>query len=57
MMPLRDGIMVPAPREWAKRFCNVQRWTIMEKGGHFAEWEVPQIVATDIRQFFAGFSH
>ena len=57
LMPLRDGIMVPAPREWADRFCNVQRWTIMEKGGHFAEWEVPQIVATDIRQFFGGLQH
>jgi pimeloyl-ACP methyl ester carboxylesterase len=54
MMPMRDGVTVPAPREWAERTCNVQRWTAMERGGHFPEWEVPEAVAEDIRQFFAG---
>ena len=24
------------PREWAERFFNVQRWTEMPRGGHFA---------------------
>jgi hypothetical protein len=37
LMPLRDGVMVPAPREWAERSFNVTRWTIMERGGHFPE--------------------
>ncbi|MCB0182313.1 MAG: alpha/beta hydrolase, partial [Anaerolineae bacterium] len=54
MMPLRDGVTVPAPREWAERTYNVQRWTILEHGGHFPEWEVPEAVANDVRQFFAG---
>ena len=54
MMPLRDGVTVPAPREWAERTYNVQRWTILERGGHFPEWEVPEAVANDVRQFFAG---
>nr|WP_245898949.1 alpha/beta hydrolase [Chitinophaga niastensis] len=54
MMPLRDGVTVPAPREWAERYYNVQRWTVMERGGHFPEWEVPDEIAKDIRQFFAG---
>lgn len=54
MMPLRDGVTVPAPREWAERAYNVQRWTILEHGGHFPEWEVPEAVADDVRQFFAG---
>jgi pimeloyl-ACP methyl ester carboxylesterase len=53
LMPLRDGVMVPAPREWAERSFNVQRWTILERGGHFPEWEVPNAVADDIRRFFA----
>ncbi len=53
LMPLRDGVTVPAPREWAERSFNVQRWTIMERGGHFPEWEVPHIVAEDLRRFFA----
>ncbi|TGM97036.1 epoxide hydrolase family protein [Leptospira yasudae] len=52
LMPLRDGITVPAPRRWAERFYNIQRWTIMGHGGHFAEWEAPKEVANDIRRFF-----
>jgi pimeloyl-ACP methyl ester carboxylesterase len=53
LMPLRDGVTVPAPRAWAERTFNVQRWTVMERGGHFPEWEVPQVVANDLRRFFA----
>jgi hypothetical protein len=30
MMPLRDGVTAPAPREWAERSYNVKRWTIVE---------------------------
>lgn len=55
MMPLRDGVTVPAPREWCERTYNVQRWTVMQRGGHFPEWEVPDIVAEDIRAFFAEY--
>jgi len=51
-MPLRDGITVPAPRRWAERFYNVQQWTVMERGGHFPEWEIPAELAIDIRSFF-----
>lgn len=53
MMPLHDGVTVPAPREWAERTFNVKRWTIMQRGGHFPEWEVPQVVADNMRSFFA----
>jgi pimeloyl-ACP methyl ester carboxylesterase len=40
------------PREWAERFFNVQRWTEMSAGGHFAAFEEPQMLADDIRAFF-----
>jgi microsomal epoxide hydrolase len=40
------------PREWAERFFNVQRWTPMPRGGHFAALEEPQALAEDIRAFF-----
>jgi pimeloyl-ACP methyl ester carboxylesterase len=40
------------PREWAQRFFNVQRWTEMPKGGHFAAMEEPELLAEDIRAFF-----
>jgi pimeloyl-ACP methyl ester carboxylesterase len=40
------------PREWAERFFNVQRWTEMPRGGHFAALEEPELLAHDIREFF-----
>jgi pimeloyl-ACP methyl ester carboxylesterase len=40
------------PREWAERFFNVQRWTEMPRGGHFAAMEEPALLAEDIRAFF-----
>ncbi len=43
------------PREWAERFFNVQRWTEMASGGHFAAMEEPELLAKDIRAWFRGF--
>jgi microsomal epoxide hydrolase len=40
------------PRPWAARFFNVQRWTEMSKGGHFAAMEQPRALVEDIRAFF-----
>lgn len=40
------------PREWAERTHNVQRWTEMPRGGHFAALEEPELLAGDIRAFF-----
>src|SRR5262245_47944974 len=40
------------PREWAERFFNVQRWTEMPRGGHFAAMEQPELLVDDIRAFF-----
>ena len=40
------------PREAAERFFNIQRWTVMERGGHFAALERPRELATEIREFF-----
>ena len=44
-------ISVP-PREWVARGYNVQRWTEMPRGDHFAEAEEPELLASDIRPFF-----
>jgi pimeloyl-ACP methyl ester carboxylesterase len=41
------------PREWAERLYNVQRWTPMPSGGHFAPAEEPERLARDIATFFA----
>ena len=40
------------PREWAERSYNVQRWTEMPRGGHFAALEEPDLLAQDVREFF-----
>jgi pimeloyl-ACP methyl ester carboxylesterase len=40
------------PREWAERFFDVQRWTEMSRGGHFAALEEPQLLAEELRAFF-----
>jgi pimeloyl-ACP methyl ester carboxylesterase len=42
------------PREWMERLYNVQRWTVMPRGGHFAPAEEPGLVAQDIASFFGG---
>jgi pimeloyl-ACP methyl ester carboxylesterase len=44
------------PREWAERFFNVQRWTEMPRGGHFAAMEEPELLAEDIRNMVSTFS-
>lgn len=40
------------PREWVARGYNVQQWTEMPRGGHFAAMEEPELLAQDIRRFF-----
>ncbi len=44
--------MFPTPREWVERFSRVDRWTAVDRGGHFLEWEEPRLVAEDMRAFF-----
>ncbi len=40
-----------APRSYVERIYNVQRWTEMSKGGHFAALEQPDLLIKDIRDF------
>lgn len=40
------------PRRLAERVYNIQRWTAMTAGGHFAALEEPEALAADIRDFF-----
>jgi len=46
--------MFPTPRNWAERSYNVQRWTEIDRGGHFLEWEEPAIVADDLFAWYEG---
>jgi pimeloyl-ACP methyl ester carboxylesterase len=40
------------PRRWAEAAYNVQQWTEMPSGGHFAALEEPGLLVDDIRTFF-----
>ena len=44
--------MFPIPREWVERSHNLVHWQETNRGGHFLEWEEPQLVADDLRAFF-----
>jgi pimeloyl-ACP methyl ester carboxylesterase len=41
------GDIAYAPREWAQRYySDIVHWREVEKGGHFAAWEVPDLFCT-----------
>jgi microsomal epoxide hydrolase len=45
-------VLLP-PRSVAESlYTNIQRWTPMEHGGHFAALEQPEALAREIREFF-----
>jgi len=44
--------MFRPPRAWAEKIYNVQRWTEMPAGGHFAAMEEPKLLVDDVRAFF-----
>jgi pimeloyl-ACP methyl ester carboxylesterase len=47
--------ITPAPRQFAERYFNIQRWTEMPHGGHFAALEVPVPLTIQLRDFFRPF--
>jgi pimeloyl-ACP methyl ester carboxylesterase len=42
------------PKDFANKFFNIQQWTEMPKGGHFAAMEQPELLAEDLRKFATG---
>lgn len=53
LMSTKD-LFPAAPREWGERFFNVARWVETDVGGHFLEWEEPELVARELQAFFAS---
>ncbi|UCF92141.1 MAG: epoxide hydrolase [Desulfobacterales bacterium] len=41
-----------SPRPWAENVYNIQRWTEMPAGGHFAALEEPELLVEDLRAFY-----
>ena len=46
------GDVLRMPRGWVGRYCNLQRYTVMPEGGHFAPMEEPARLVEDIRAFY-----
>ncbi|MBC5768189.1 epoxide hydrolase family protein [Ramlibacter albus] len=41
------------PRSLAQRtYSDIRRWTVAQRGGHFAAMEQPEVLAHEIREFF-----
>ncbi|MEV7627514.1 epoxide hydrolase family protein [Actinoplanes sp. NPDC089786] len=49
---LFPGDTLHPPRAWLERLANVVRVTEMERGGHFAPVEEPELYAGELRDFF-----
>jgi microsomal epoxide hydrolase len=47
-------IFASAPRRWIEAAYNVQQYTDMPRGGHFAALEEPELLVNDMRSFFRG---
>ncbi|QIG46050.1 epoxide hydrolase [Nocardioides anomalus] len=45
--------LTPEPRALAERSFDLVRWTELPRGGHFAAYEVPELLAGEVRSFFA----
>ncbi len=40
-------------RRWAEKRFNITHWRELDKGGHFAAFEQPEVLVEEIRTFFA----
>jgi microsomal epoxide hydrolase len=49
-------ILQPPRSLAAKTYTNIQRWTVMQKGGHFAALEEPRALADEMLAFFAPYT-
>ncbi|KAF7198223.1 putative epoxide hydrolase [Pseudocercospora fuligena] len=47
------GDLVTAPKKWGERYYdNIVHWREVERGGHFAAWEVPELFVREVRETF-----
>ena len=49
-----EPLYTAPPRSYAERAYNIQRWTEMPRGGHFAAMEEPELFADDVRAWATG---
>ena len=46
-----EALYPAPPRSWCERAYNIVHWTDMEKGGHFAAMEQPELYVQDVRNW------
>jgi microsomal epoxide hydrolase len=45
-------ILAPPRSLAAQTYTDIRRWTVMQKGGHFAAMEQPEALAAEVKAFF-----
>ena len=50
--PSSPGEIIKMPEAWARNLYNVTHFTRLDRGGHFAALEEPDLFVEDIRAFF-----
>ncbi|MDE8653666.1 epoxide hydrolase family protein [Novosphingobium album (ex Liu et al. 2023)] len=46
--------ILPAPRAWVeRRMKHIVYWNELDRGGHFAAWEQPELFVNEVRRCFA----
>ena len=48
-----EALYTAPPRTWCERAYNIQYWSEMPHGGHFAAMEVPDLFVADLRRWAA----
>jgi pimeloyl-ACP methyl ester carboxylesterase len=49
--------MAKMPRSWVEaRYTDLRRWSVLDRGGHFASLEEPELFVAELRASFAGVS-
>lgn len=48
-----DPVFIPPPRSFAQKTYDIVHWSDMPSGGHFAAWEEPDLMLSDLRAFVA----
>ena len=49
------GEILQSPRTWCENSYNITHWTTMPVGGHFAAFEQPDLLVSDLQKFFKAY--
>jgi epoxide hydrolase len=52
LFDLPEGDPAPSRRWAAKRFLDIRHWNELDRGGHFAAFEQPELFIRELRTFF-----